>query len=154
MDGVLWRTEEAIEGARRALDFLKAEGKKLFFATNNSMHQSLEVRELSVEKIVPDVCVQYAEKMKRLGLGDQEVSAIFNSANAVALYLESINFKGKIYMMGTEALKAELEALENVELLDGFNHRHKFALPKDAAVEEVKYFSNCLIKLFQSSKIV
>lgn len=43
MDGVLWRTEDAILGAKESLDFLKAQGKQIFFATNNSLSRSQQV---------------------------------------------------------------------------------------------------------------
>lgn len=74
--------------------------------------------------------------MKRVGLGDQDVSAVFNSANAAALCLKQMNYKGKVYMIGNDALKAELKQVEGVELIDGDDHK-KFILPADFSNEEV-----------------
>lgn len=35
-DGVIWRGEEAIQGASEAIESLRSRGKRLFFITNNS----------------------------------------------------------------------------------------------------------------------
>lgn len=75
--------------------------------------------------------------MERLGLGIYDAYSIFNSSTAAALYLKNINFKGKVYMIGGDALKAELECVEGIELADGYDHRNKFAMPQDIANEDV-----------------
>lgn len=101
-DGVLWRGETAVPGAPEALKALRARGKRLGFITNNSS----KTRQA------------YAEKLRRLGFGGPAGSGagleVFGTAYCTALYLRQ-RLAGapapKAYVLGGEALKAELEAV-------------------------------------------
>lgn len=101
-DGVLWRGETAVPGAPEALSALRARGKRLGFITNNSS----KTREA------------YAEKLRRLGFGGPAGPGagleVFGTAYCTALYLRQ-RLAGapapKAYVLGSEALATELEAV-------------------------------------------
>lgn len=101
-DGVLWRGETAVPGAPEALSALRASGKRLGFITNNSS----KTREA------------YAEKLRRLGFGGPAGPGagleVFGTAYCTALYLRQ-RLAGapapKAYVLGSEALAAELKAV-------------------------------------------
>ncbi|XP_056152940.1 glycerol-3-phosphate phosphatase [Lampris incognitus] len=92
-DGVIWRGDQAIPGAPQVINLLKKSGKKVFFVTNNSS----KTRRM------------YAEKMGRLGFEVTE-QEVFGAAYCAAMYLRNIcGLDGKVYLIGTNALKLELE---------------------------------------------
>lgn len=94
-DGVIWRGEQAIPGAPEVIDLLKKNGKKVFFVTNNSS----KTRRL------------YAEKMSLLGFNVAE-EQVFGTAYCSAMYLKSVcQLQGKVYLVGSNAMKQELEAV-------------------------------------------
>ncbi|KAJ3608497.1 hypothetical protein NHX12_025544 [Muraenolepis orangiensis] len=92
-DGVIWRGDTAVPGASEVVNLLKKHGKKVFFVTNNSS----KTRKL------------YAHKMHRMGF-DVTAEDVFGTAYCSAMYLKTVaNFKGKVYLIGSNALKQELE---------------------------------------------
>lgn len=93
-DGVIWRGEQAIPGAAEVIDLLKKHGKKVFFVTNNSS----KTRRL------------YAEKMTALGFNVTERD-VFGTAFCSAMFLKNLGLQGKVYLVGNEAMKQELEAV-------------------------------------------
>lgn len=94
-DGVIWRGDTAVPGAAEVINLLKKHGKKVFFVTNNSS----KTRRL------------YAQKMERLGFNVKE-EEVFGTAYCSAMYLKTVaNFQGKVYLIGSNALKQELEAV-------------------------------------------
>lgn len=94
-DGVIWRGDQAIPGAPEVISLLKKHGKKVFFVTNNST----KTRKM------------YAEKMARMGFSVTE-HEVFGTAYCSAMYLKSVcKLEGKVYLVGSNALKQELEAV-------------------------------------------
>ncbi|CAL8302256.1 unnamed protein product [Lota lota] len=92
-DGVIWRGDTAVPGASEVINLLKKHGKNVFFVTNNSS----KTRKL------------YAQKMERMGFNVKE-EEVFGTAYCSAMYLKTVaNFKGKVYLIGSNALKQELE---------------------------------------------
>lgn len=94
-DGVIWRGDQAIPGAPQVINLLKEHGKKVFFVTNNST----KTRKM------------YADKMSSLGfnVGEEE---IFGTAYCCAMYLKTVcKLEGKVYLIGSNAMKQELEAV-------------------------------------------
>lgn len=94
-DGVIWRGDQAIPGAPEVINLLKKNGKKVFFVTNNSS----KTRRL------------YAEKMSLLGFNVTE-DDVFGTAYCSAMYLKTVcKLQGKVYLVGSNAMKQELEAV-------------------------------------------
>eukprot|EP00930_Biecheleria_cincta_P033916 TRINITY_DN23471_c0_g1_i1.p1 TRINITY_DN23471_c0_g1~~TRINITY_DN23471_c0_g1_i1.p1 ORF type:complete len:424 (-),score=66.29 TRINITY_DN23471_c0_g1_i1:335-1534(-) len=96
-DGVIWRGDSLIEGIPNVLDRLRADGKKLFFVTNNSTKSR----------------AGYKSKFTSLGL-DVEPEEIFSSSFAAAAYLEQTKFKAtgkKVYVIGEKGIGEELDLI-------------------------------------------
>ncbi|KAL5007121.1 hypothetical protein ScPMuIL_015927 [Solemya velum] len=91
-DGVLWHGMDTIPGGPETVDKLKQLGKRVFYVTNNSSRS----RE------------QNAEIVKSHGYLAVE-DEIVCTAYVAAEYLHEQGFKGKVYVMGTSNLAAELE---------------------------------------------
>jgi phosphoglycolate phosphatase len=107
-DGVIWKGETLIPGAAQALEKLRANGKSLFFITNNSTKSREGFR----------------SKFIRLGL-NVHIDEIFSSSFAAALYLQQNPLpphKNKVYVVGQEGIEQELD-------LVGISH---FGGPNDA----------------------
>ncbi|XP_049614910.1 glycerol-3-phosphate phosphatase [Syngnathus scovelli] len=94
-DGVIWRGDQAIPGAPQVIKLLKEHGKKVFFVTNNST----KTRKL------------YVDKMSTLGFNANE-DEVFGTAYCSAMYLKTVcKLQGKVYLIGSNAMKQELEAV-------------------------------------------
>lgn len=94
-DGVIWRGDQAVPGAPEVINLLKKHGKKVFFVTNNST----KTRKM------------YADKMARMGFSVTE-DEVFGTAYCSAMYLKTVcKLEGKVYLIGSNALKQELEAV-------------------------------------------
>lgn len=94
-DGVIWRGDQAIPGAPEVINLLKKNGKKVFFVTNNST----KTRKM------------YADKMTTLGFNVTE-EEVFGTAYCSAMYLKTVcKLDGKVYLIGSNAMKQELEAV-------------------------------------------
>ncbi|KAA8494047.1 Phosphoglycolate phosphatase 1B, chloroplastic [Porphyridium purpureum] len=96
-DGVIWRGDSVIDGVPETLDFLRAQGKRLFFVTNNSTKSRKG----------------YLGKFTKLGL-PVKAEEIFSSSFAAAAYLEEINFKAtgkKVYIIGEVGIQEELDLI-------------------------------------------
>eukprot|EP01069_Polyplicarium_translucidae_P010284 Polyplicarium_translucidae@DN3369_c0_g1_i12.p1 len=106
MDGVLWQGARTVPGAPEAIAWLTSQGKKVFFATNNST--------LTRE--------QYQNKLVKYGFSRVDLAVIYCSAHVAARYLERRSFTGKIYVIGKDSLKAELGSLRGVEIFDSSSH--------------------------------
>jgi len=109
-DGVIWRGDSVIDGVPEVLETLRAQGKRMFFVTNNSTKS----RE------------QYLGKFLKLGL-NVEAEEIFSSSFAAAAYLEQINFKAtgkKVYIIGEAGIGNELD-LVGVPYLGGPDDKGK-----------------------------
>lgn len=94
-DGVIWRGDQAIPGAAQVINLLKEKGKKVFFLTNNSS----KTRKM------------YADKMSTLGFNVKE-DEVFGTAYCAAMYLKTVcKLEGKVYLIGSDAMRQELEAV-------------------------------------------
>lgn len=100
-DGVIWRGDSVIDGVPETLDMLRAAGKRLVFVTNNSTKSR----------------AGYLGKFTGLGL-NVNAEEIYSSSYAAAAYLESIDFKKKVYVIGETGILEELD-LKGIEHLGG-----------------------------------
>lgn len=100
-DGVIWRGDSVIDGVPETLDMLRAAGKRLVFVTNNSTKSR----------------AGYLGKFTGLGL-KVNAEEIYSSSYAAAAYLESIDFKKKVYVIGETGILEELD-LKGIEHLGG-----------------------------------
>ena len=92
MDGVIYRGDEAIVGAREFVALLQREGVPFLFLTNNSTR-------------TPG---QYVAKLAKIGVTIEE-SDVLTSAQATALYLEEMAPPGaRVYVIGEEGLRTAL----------------------------------------------
>jgi 4-nitrophenyl phosphatase len=92
LDGVLYRGDEAIVGAREFMAFLQRERVPFLLLTNNSTR-------------TPG---QYVTKLAKMGIAIEERD-VLTSAQATALYLERIAPPGaRVYPIGEEGLRAAL----------------------------------------------
>lgn len=93
-DGVLYINNDSIEGVPKALNKLRRLGKKIIFATNNSTKTRFE-------------CMQ---KLKKLGY-EANLNEVFPTSYASALYLKQINFRRSVYVLGSQGIADELNAV-------------------------------------------
>lgn len=93
-DGVLWVYGKAIAGAADAMNNLKSMGKRIYFCTNNSTKTRSELLEKGVQ----------------LGFHITE-DGIISTAHATAAYLKHRNFNKKVYVIGSEGITKELDAV-------------------------------------------
>lgn len=92
LDGVLYRGDESIDGAKEFVALLQQEGVPFLLLTNNS------------------TCTpaQYVTKLAKMGIAIEE-SDVLTSAQATALYIERIAPPGaRVYAIGEEGLRAAL----------------------------------------------
>lgn len=98
-DGVLWRGEEEVPGAREAVNRARERGLQTAFVTNNSTKSRRE----------------YADKFRKLGMGAVSEEEIFPSSAMVASHLSSLGYgpasRKSVYVVGEEGLTEELEAV-------------------------------------------
>jgi len=117
-DGVLWRGGEEVRGASQAVKRLQESGREVLFLTNNSSR------------------TRHSHLLKMQGLGFQvREEEVFSSAYCSALYLQNYlqaqtkaqaetqvqnqtetqaqgpRVRDKVYLVGTEAMAQELEAV-------------------------------------------
>lgn len=96
-DGVIWRGDSVIDGVPAVLDKLRADGKQIFFVTNNSTKSRKG----------------FKGKFDALGLS-VESEEVFSSSFAAAAYLEQTDFKAtgkKVYVIGEKGITEELDLL-------------------------------------------
>ncbi|TRY83998.1 hypothetical protein DNTS_009945 [Danionella cerebrum] len=92
-DGVIWRGDQVISGAPQVINSLKRIGKRVFFVTNNST----KTRQM------------YADKLRKMGF-DATADEVFGTAFCSAMYLKTVcKLEGKVYLIGSNAMKQELE---------------------------------------------
>ncbi len=94
-DGVIWDFPHALPGSVECVNKLKSLGKKCFFVTNNST---------KTRQTVLETC-------KNVGIEDVNEDDIVVTSWVLARHLKSINFKDKVYIIGSPAMGAELDAV-------------------------------------------
>lgn len=92
-DGVIWNWPHPIPGSVECINKLKETGKKCFFITNNST----KTRQVLVEQF------------KSVGIRNVHENDIICTSWLLAGYLKSINFKDKVYVIGSQAIGHELD---------------------------------------------
>lgn len=91
LDGVVWRLNELIFGAREAITTLRKEGYKIVFLTNNSgMSRQQILTKLNAVNIVASI------------------DEILSSPNTTAQYVSSLSPQARILMIGSPGLKTEI----------------------------------------------
>ena len=93
MDGVIWRGSRLIDGAREAIESLEAQGRRVFYLTNNSAKSR----------------AQCAEKLASFGIKASTDQVVCSSSSA-ARYLDSISFdkSKKVLVIGQAGILIEL----------------------------------------------
>lgn len=93
-DGVLWIVDKAVSGVPATVKKLKEIGKRFLYVTNNARSSRQG----------------FLNQIQALGYAAQLEEAVCTSY-LVAKYLESINFKKKVYLVGEAAIGQELDAV-------------------------------------------
>lgn len=93
MDGTVYLGERPIGDMAATLAAIRASGRKIVYCTNNSSKTAAE----------------YAQKLKRLGLFVAE-DFVYTSGMATVEYLQEKYPGRSVYLVGTDALKAEFAA--------------------------------------------
>ncbi|GFF49062.1 4-nitrophenylphosphatase [Aspergillus udagawae] len=113
-DGVIWSGDHALEGASKAIDFLRDHGKRVVFVTNNAARSRKMLK----------------KKFDRLRIAASE-DEIVSSASAAAAYLkEVLQFPAdrKVFVMGMEGIEAELDVV-NIKRCGGTSSEDNQFLP-------------------------
>ncbi len=95
-DGVLWTGATPVAGAARAVDALRAAGKRVFFVTNNSTKPR----------------AAYVDTLAKYGI-TTPATAILSSAYATAVWLASRGVT-RVYLIGEPGLERELRDVAGV----------------------------------------
>jgi len=98
-DGVLWRGNKPIPGVADSLHLLRKLNKQLIFVSNNSTKTRNQLQ----------------QKITSFGIQCNK-EEVFGSAYATAVYLSSINFQKKVYIVGEKSIGIELDEV-------GINYR-------------------------------
>ncbi|KAH8261634.1 hypothetical protein KR044_012605, partial [Drosophila immigrans] len=93
-DGVLWVYGEPIPGSADVMNYLKKVGKRIYFCTNNSTKTRAELLKKGVD----------------LGFHITE-DGIISTAHATAAYLKARKFNKRVYVIGSEGITKELDAV-------------------------------------------
>ena len=91
MDGTLYLGDRLYDFTPTLLEAIKKSGGKYMFMTNNSSKSVLD----------------YIKKLDKLGI-KAEYDDFITSSQATAYYLEKYHKGARLYVCGTESLKAEL----------------------------------------------
>lgn len=92
LDGTIYIENTLIDGAKETIDYLRNNGKKVIFLTNNSS--------VSAE--------YYRKKINNIGIYCDE-KEVYTSGNATIRYLKNNHPKATVYLVGTKDLKKEFE---------------------------------------------
>ncbi|KAJ9590745.1 hypothetical protein L9F63_016261 [Diploptera punctata] len=98
--GVLWLGNKVIPGSPDAINTLQKLGKKVYYITNNSTKTRRE----------------FVTKCTSMGYQATEDS-IVSTAFLTACYLQDINFNKKVYVIGSQGITQELDAI-GIKYLD------------------------------------
>lgn len=91
-DGVIWLDEKLVPGVKKTIEFLKGQGKRIAFVTNNSSKSRHT----------------YLDKFARLGI-DVSKDIIYPTCYAAAAYLKETIAPGlKVWVLGDHGIEDEL----------------------------------------------
>ena len=93
MDGTVYLGNRLIEGSDGFVNACRKGGKRLLFLTNNSSRDRSE----------------YSRKLSGMGIS-AEPSEVLTSGEATAVYLADSTTYRRVYVLGTESLRAEFES--------------------------------------------
>lgn len=91
--GVVWSFTGPLEGAKEGLAALKSTNKRLAFVSNNSFFSK----------------EMFEEKFSGLELDFNYEQDLLHPAAATVTYLQSINFTGSIFLIGSDSFRNVLE---------------------------------------------
>lgn len=91
-DGVLWRGNTVIPGAAETVAKLRAQGKRVYFVTNNSSKSRR----------------QYLPIMEKHGFSGVTIDEVVSSSSLVAPYFASVQFSGAIFAISSGGIVDEL----------------------------------------------
>ena len=137
MDGTIYIDDLLFDHSLEFLSYIKSIGGKYMFLTNNS------------SKSVAD----YIDKLTKMGI-EVDQSNFMTSSQATAVYLQGLYTSEKIYVLGTQSLKAELKSSglnvvdkyhEDIEvLLVGYDTELAYFKLEDACkllTKEIAYYA-------------
>ena len=110
MDGTLYLGDKLIDGALEFVNTLKSRNKKIVYLTNNSSKNRYS----------------YLEKMKKLGI-EAHIDEFFTSGEATAIYLQKNHPKAKVYLLGLNPLKQDLEE-KGLRIINGTTEKPDLVL--------------------------
>ena len=102
MDGTVYLGDELIGEMDKTLDFLRSNGKKIVYLTNNSSKSISE----------------YNDKLQRMNLL-RSSDEVYTSGIATAEYLSDNYPESSVFLLGTQALKKEFLSA-GINIVDGF----------------------------------
>ena len=111
-DGVIWNWPVPIPGSVECINKLKSLGKKCFFITNNSTKTRQSVIDM----------------LQKIGIENVTRDDVVCTAWILAEYLKSIDFEGKVYVVGSPAIGTEL-TYANIKHFGIGSNSHEFADP-------------------------
>ena len=123
MDGTVYLGDDLIGQMNKTLDYLRAQGKKIIYLTNNSSKSK----------------IGYYEKLRRLDLY-REGDEVYASGTATAEYLLNNHRGANVYLLGTEALKEEFLSA-GITLVDGFADVSVLAYDTELTYEKLCRFT-------------
>jgi phosphoglycolate phosphatase len=91
-DGVCYIDDKAVKGSAETVNALQRMGKTVLFGTNSSIKSRTGM----------------ASKLKKLGFNNLTMDQLFPSSYAAAVYLKSVSFKGKAFVVGMSGIVDEL----------------------------------------------
>lgn len=89
MDGTVHISGTLIKGAAEAVEFLRRQARVIFLTNNTSVSR-----------------LDYVEKLKKMGIASQE-NDVYTAGNATIEYLKRLHKNKKVFLLGTERLRAE-----------------------------------------------
>ena len=93
-DGVIWHGLNPLPGAVEAVSHLKQMGKQVYFVTNKNTQSRSEI----------------LHKFCQLGFSDISIESVYTSSYVTSQYLRNVlKLTGKVYLIGNEGIKTELE---------------------------------------------
>ncbi|TPX12039.1 uncharacterized protein E0L32_007154 [Thyridium curvatum] len=117
-DGVLWSGEHVFDGIPQTIEFLRSQGKRTVFVTNNSTKSREEYLKKLESKDIPS------------GVED-----IFGSAYSAAIYISRILKlpapKNKVYVIGEAGIEHELSS-ENIPFIGGTDPAYRKDMDPEA----------------------
>ncbi|MEG2116378.1 MAG: HAD-IIA family hydrolase [Clostridia bacterium] len=128
MDGTLYIGGKMIDGAKETLEFLRRNGKKVFFLTNNSS--------ISVE--------DYLTKLQKYGLTNS-IDEICSSSLSTIAYLKKNNLTKSVYLVGTKSLQREF-VKHGIELVDDNPQTVVLSYDKELTYEKLVKLTKFIVK--------